>query len=586
MISRQQTIQQLRANPRVPVLILGGGCNGIALFRELALQGVRCLLVDKADFTAGATSKSSRMIHGGLRYLENREFKLVSESLHERNRLLTNAAHVVFPLKTTIPFFSRLGGAVQSALIFLGFSVRPGSRGSLITNLGLTYYDFVTRKDRRTPTHFLMPRDKALQALPGLNPEIIGTATYWDAMITEAERLCIELIHDAQRASPDCAALNYVVPQRLDGNHVSLKDLVTGETLLVEPQFVVNATGAWVDAANAILGEPTDFIGGTKGSHLVVDCPDLYNAIGDQMVYYQHADGRVCIVFRFLDKVIMGSTDIPVDDPDKATFDDREIEYMLVTLQGVFPGVKVNREHIVFAFCGVRPLPSTKSTVTANISRGHTIHFLEPAGARQVPIVCLIGGKWTTFRALAEQTADKLLSRLGLTRRVSTAGIPIGGGKDFPVADGDRAQWIARVSEKTKCTPQRTATLLGRYGTVAETIAATDNTPLESLPEYSAGEIEWMAANDAMVHLADLVYRRSTIGLLGNATIKTLTELAAVAGRILGWDKERQMIEVTRALPPQVRGAPRTGAQKAAPSDWTRIMHVMRSSNTPGENKP
>lgn len=577
MNSRQQILASFRANPRVPVLILGGGVNGIGLFRELALQGVKCLLVDKADFTAGATSKSSRMIHGGLRYLEHRQFKLVRESLHERNRLLVNAPHVVFPLKTTIPLFSRWGGTLRSPLIFLGFPLQPARRGSFITHLGLTYYDLVTRKDRRLPTHFLMPREEALRALPALNPKIIGTATYWDAMITEAERLCIELIHDGCRANPQGAVLNYIVPKSLQGDRVVLQDLVTEETFVVEPQLIVNATGAWVDATNAALGVRTQFIGGTKGSHLVVDCPELYQAVGDQMIYYQYRDGRVCIVFRFFDRVIMGSTDIPVDNPDKATFEDREIEYMLAAIREVFPNIKVAREHIVFAFCGVRPLPSTKNPVTANIPRSHTIQFLEPDTQRHVPIVCLIGGKWTTFRALAEEAADKILPRLGLRRRLSTAQLPIGGGKDFPSTDEERARWIARVAEATHRTPEYVARLLARYGTAAETVAALNPTPLRSLPPYSVGEIEWIATHDAVVHLSDLVYRRSIIGLLGLANMESLKELAAVAGRVLGWDPERQAIEVTRALPPQVNGAPRTGAQKSGPSEWTRLLHLMRS---------
>jgi len=516
MNERQHILDSLRANPRVPVLILGGGCNGIGLFRELAMQGVKCLLVDKADFTAGATSKSSRMIHGGLRYLENREFALVRESLIERNRLLVNAPHCVFPLKTTIPFFSRLGGAIQSALIFLGFSVRPGHRGSIITNLGLTYYDLVTRKNRRTPTHFCTNRADALRALPGIHPDIIGTATYWDAMITDAEYLCIEMLHDARRANPDCAALNYAEPVRVENGRVMFRNCSGGETFTVEPQIVVNATGAWVDSANKVLGMPTDFMGGTKGSHLVVDCPELYNALGDQMVYYQPADGRVCIVFRFLDKVIMGSTDIPVADPDKAACDTAEVEYMLATLRGIFPGIKVERKHIVFTFCGVRPLPSSKSKVTANISRGHTIHVAEPDARRTFPIISLIGGKWTTFRALAEQTADKILPRLGATRRCSTADVAIGA-----------------AAKKTAAKP------------------AANDTPLATLPGYTVSQIERIAANDYVVHLADIVYRRSTIGLLGNATPATLTELATIAGRVLGWDAARQQQEIQLAIPPQ-----------------------------------
>ena len=126
MSTRATTLDAIKANPAVPVLICGGGINGIGVFRELALQGVDCLLIDKSDFTAGASSKSSRMIHGGLRYLENREFKLVRESLEERNRLLENAPHYVTPLKTTIPLFSWFGGLIKSPLVFFGLPVKPG----------------------------------------------------------------------------------------------------------------------------------------------------------------------------------------------------------------------------------------------------------------------------------------------------------------------------------------------------------------------------------------------------------------------------------------------------------------------------
>ncbi len=392
-------LRAVAADPKIDVLIIGGGINGIGLLRELALQGVRCLLIDKSDFAAGASSKSSRMIHGGLRYLENREFALVRESLYERNRLLDNAAHYVSPLKTTIPLYSRFGGSLRSALIFLGFSVRPGERGSFITRFGLWFYDFVTRKDRRTPTHYLTGRSESLREIPGLNDRIVATATYWDAAITQAERLCIELVRDALAANPACTALNYVQLAGCRGSDIELKGLTTGQQFTVNPRIVINATGTWVDKANSLLGLETHFMGGTKGSHLVVDCPQLYEALGDRMVYYQHADGRVCIVFRFMDKVVMGSTDIPIDDPDKAECDEAEIQYMLQTLRSVFPGIEIRRDQIIFTFCGVRPLPAANTAVTANISRGHTIQVVEPAGARTFSLFCLIGGKWTTFRA-------------------------------------------------------------------------------------------------------------------------------------------------------------------------------------------
>ncbi|KPK49506.1 MAG: hypothetical protein AMK72_04370 [Planctomycetes bacterium SM23_25] len=552
MNRRHQTLRHLRENPEVSVLILGGGINGVGLLRELALQGVDCLLVDKSDFVAGASSASSRMIHGGLRYLEQREFRLVRESLFERNRLLENAPHCVAPLKTTMPLPSRLGGLLRSMLIFAGIPVRPGERGVVPVKFGLCFYDFITRKDRRTPTHYLTPKAESLRAMPGLKSNIVATATYWDAWITQAERLCIELIQDARAANPNCRALNYVRPRGVEDGAVILDDAVGGGSFAVRPQIVANATGAWVDITNADLGIQTRYMGGTKGSHLVIDCPTLHEALGGQMVYYQHADGRVCIVFPFADRVIMGSTDIRVDDPDEARCDDGEIEYMFSTLRGVFPGVGVSRENIVYVFCGVRPLPASEGRVLANVSRAHSLHAVEPGDGRPFPVLCLVGGKWTTFRALAEQAADAILERLSLARRCSTEHLPIGGGRGFPADDDRRGEWIARVARQSGLNEARVAVLLDRYGTAAEDYAAGADAeaerPLESLPAYTAGEIARIAADEYVEHLTDIICRRSTIALLGQATEGVLCELADVAATALGWDEARKKMEVELAL--------------------------------------
>ncbi|MBI5687197.1 MAG: glycerol-3-phosphate dehydrogenase/oxidase [Verrucomicrobia bacterium] len=545
---REQILQELKSEPQVSVLILGGGINGAGLFRELALQGVDCLLVDKNDFSAGATSKSSRMIHGGLRYLENREFKLVEESLLERNRLLENAAHYVAPLKTTIPLTSWFGGLIKSALIFFGFNLAPGSRGVVPIKCGLTFYDLVTRKNPKTPRHFVTSKQESLRATPGLRTDIVATATYWDAWITQAERLCIELIQDGVRAEPRCRAINYVSVAGVKDDGVVLKDEISGETVAVRPRVVVNATGGWVDKTNAALGLATRYMGPTKGSHLVVDNNDLHRALDGRMVYYQYDDGRVCIVFPFLDKVIMGSTDIRVEDPDTVRCDEAEIEYMLTTLRSVFPGLTITREQIVFAFCGVRPLPRSGKDVTAIVSRGHSVRADEPANGRAFPIYSLIGGKWTTFRAFAEQVADRLMARLGVQRKCSTGQLPIGGGKDFPADPARRSEWIRRVAQKTGLTEARVTALFERYGTAAETYATADKErPLQMLPSYTAEEIERIVANEFVVHLTDLTCRRSLIALLGDAREPILRELADIAAPMLGWDAARKEQEVKAA---------------------------------------
>ncbi len=550
MNERDATLAEVTQRGAFPVVILGGGINGSGLFRELALHGVDCLLLDKADFVTGASSKSSRMIHGGLRYLENGEFGLVRESLRERNRLLVNAAHYVAPLRTTIPLFGWLDGLIRSPLVFLGFPVKPGGRGGLIVKSGLTFYDFVTRGNRRTPTHFFKLKQASLAALPRLNPGIVATATYWDAYITQAERLCIELIGDARALNPRSHALNYVTTEEVKDGALVLRDGIGGATFTVRPQVVVNATGAWVDFTNARLGLSTRLIGGTKGSHLVVDSPELYAAIGDRMVYYETRDGRVCITFAFMGRVIMGSTDIRIDDPEKAACDADEERYMRDSLRGVFPDIEIAPEQIVHRFCGVRPLPASGKDATGKISRGHFIEFAEPDGSRPFPVFSLIGGKWTTFRAFAEQTADRVLPAIGKGRRGTTEEMPIGGGRGYRSDATAKARWCENVAAKYGVSAARAETLLARYGTRAEAYLAAAEAraerPLASLPEYTDAEINWIAAGEQVEHLSDLVCRRSVIAIRGEARPEALQELARVVGKTRNWSPARCEEEAAR----------------------------------------
>jgi len=552
MKTREAIWNGIKADPVCEVLILGGGVNGAGLLRDLALQQVRCILVDRHDYAAGASSKSSRMIHGGLRYLENAELKLVREAVRERNLLLEHAPHYVSPLRTTIPITSWLGGLVKSPLVFLGFPVTPGGRGALIVKLGLSFYDLITGKNRRTPRHFFRSKAKSLAEIPGLKSGIVCTATYWDAWISQPERLCVDMVREACRAMPGCAALNYVTAERADRDLVLLRDAVSGETTTVRPKLVVNATGAWIDAANRALGLETRFIGGTKGSHLVIDNKALYDALGERMVYYEHADGRICITFRFMDKVIMGSTDIRVADPDGAACDDAERNYMLATLQGVFPGLKLSHDQIVHVFCGVRPLPISGMDYTGRVTRAHHLAISAADDTRGFPIYNMIGGKLTTFRAFAEQVADKLLPRLGKCRKESTRPRDYPGAEGYPKGEAEKRQWIGRVAAANGLAAERVAALLGRYGTQAESLAQRREPewrmPLESLPDYTVGEIGMIAACEQVVHLSDLVRRRSVITLLGRANETTLSELAGIVGGVLGWDAERRKEEVALAL--------------------------------------
>ena len=530
----------LRNHADVSVLIVGGGINGIGLLAELALQGVDVLLVDKSDFCAGTSSAMTRIIHGGLRYLENAEFRLVRESLRERNRLLKNAPHYVKPLATTIPIFTWTLGIVAGIRNLLGWPAKPGDRGALLIKTGLVVYDFLAGRDSPLPRHRFRFRRAALALRPALNPEVLCTATFYDAKITYPERLGLELVLDAEAVCPEARALNYVRPESAAGGTVVLRDEVSGETCEVRPRIVVNATGPWIDFTNRGFGRESLFIGGTKGSHVVLDHPELAQATGDEMIYFVNRDGRICIFYAVHGKIIAGATDIPTDDPD-ALCDEDEVDYILEAMRLAFPSIRVDRSHVVFRFCGVRPLPRSEALTPGQISRDHSFPVLAPGNGIDFPIYSLVGGKWTTFRALAEQVCDEILRVLGRPRICDSADLPIGGGKGYP-----------RMPEGTGLPQERLAALLERYGTGADRVAAYlqagPDAPLACHAGYSRREIEFMALHERVVHLDDLILRRTLIGLLGEVNGPLLEELAAIVAPVLKWSKHDAAAEVERTI--------------------------------------
>ena len=482
-MTRQATLHAIREAPEVSVLIIGGGVNGIGAFRDLALQGVDALLVERGDFASGASAASSHMLHGGLRYLENGEFRLVNEALHERDRLLSNAPHYAKPLRTTIPIFRWFSGMLNAPLKFAGLLDRPGERGALAVKLGLTFYDFLIRRGRVMPAHVFRLRGAALRAYPALNTAIVCAATYYDAWMPYPERICLEMVLDAEASKANCRALNYVSAVKGDGDTVALRDELTGEHFSVKPRVVVNAAGPWIDFVNEELGPGRErFIGGTKGSHLILDHPALLEATGGSEFYFENEDGRLVLILPFFDRVMIGTTDTRIDNPDEAVTTDAEVDYLLAMVNKVFPTIKPERSHIVFTFSGVRPLPYSEGDRTGQISRDHSIQTIAPTSGRPYPIHSLIGGKWTTFRAFAEQISDLTLGDLGLSRQVSTADLPIGGGRDYPRGDAAREKWLRELASDCGLPMERLRQLFERYGTraaaVAEFIGCGDDRPL------------------------------------------------------------------------------------------------------------
>ena len=553
-MTRQQRLEAIRRQPEISVLIVGGGINGVGLLRELALEGVDALLVEKSDFASGASSASTRLIHGGLRYLENGEFRLVKESLRERARLLKNAPHYVRPLPITIPIFGWTEGLWSAPARFLGLKVPPRDRGALLCKIGLSLYDLLAGKQTVLPTHQFKSRHASLAARPQLNPEIVCTAIYCDAWISYPERLCVELILDAESQCSAARALNYVRLEGAKGDKVVLEDEITGQRFEIKTRIVVNATGAWIDFTNRALGRQTQYIGGTKGSHLVLDHPELLASTQGHMLYFANADGRICIFYPFYGRVIAGSTDIPVSDPETAFCEEDEVDYILESVSQVFPAMPRlrDRSNIVYRFCGVRPLPRSDASTPGEISRDHSCEIIPAGYGVDFPVYSLIGGKWTDFRAFGEQVADQILKHLARPRVASSADVPIGGGKGYPGTAAQKGAWLASLKEKTRLPVQRLGTLLDRYGTRGENVgqfmSAAPDQPLRWLPDYSRREIQFLASQECIVHLDDLVLRRTIMALLGQLSLELLEELTVVLAAELEWPPERTQQEIARTV--------------------------------------
>ncbi|GLQ77604.1 glycerol-3-phosphate dehydrogenase [Mesorhizobium huakuii] len=537
-MNRSHTLAGLRDRPDIAVLVIGGGINGISVFRELALQGVDVVLAEKGDYCSGASAALSRMVHGGLRYLENGEFKLVRESLLERDRLLRNAPHYVAPLPTTVPIFDIFSGLANGAVRFLGLTRRPSRRGALVIKTGLAMYDLFTSARRLMPTHRFRGRAETLKTWPAINPAIRNSATYYDAWVSRPERLGLEMLLDATAGG--ARAMNYAQVSST-GDGLAITDTLTGERLPVRAQLVVNATGGWIDLTNKAIGAAAQrMMGGTKGSHLIVDSSELLEALGGHMVYYENEDGRICILFPYLGKVLVGSTDIRVDDPDQARCEEDEQRYMLQSLAFVFPSIKISEDQIVFRFSGVRPLPASEDSFTSRIPRDHFCEFVEASGHLPATL-CMIGGKWTTFRSFGALAADSVLERLGLERSVGTQDMAIGGGRDFPA---DPESWCASFALESGLPVERARMLLRRYGTSAGKVVAHPGGE-EMLPrsDYSAGEIRHIIECEQVECLADLFLRRTTIAISGDLSFDLINAVLDMLAAHKGWSADEAAAE-------------------------------------------
>lgn len=369
------------------VIIIGAGINGAGIARDAAMRGLKVLLLDKGDLASGTSSASTRLIHGGLRYLEHFEFGLVRESLRERETLLRIAPHLVKPIAITIPIYNR------------------SKRGRATIRAGMIAYDLLSW-GKSLPRHRMLSRAETLKQSPGLNQAgLLGAAQYFDAQAEFAERLVVENALDARERGAE--VITYAPVTKLTAEGVEF--VLNGEAQSARGSVIVNAAGPWVDQLLERAPLKSErLIGGTKGSHIVV--PPFPGASKSAIYLEAQSDARPFFIIPWNGNYLIGTTDVRFeDDPDQVRSEWWEIDYLLAETNRAFPDAGLRREQILFTYSGVRPLPWTTNEDEQSITRRHFIR----EHPRMKNLLSIVGGKLTTYRSLAEECVDLIFRKLG-----------------------------------------------------------------------------------------------------------------------------------------------------------------------------
>lgn len=400
------------------LLVVGGGVNGTGVARDAARRGLRVGLVEKTDYCYGTTARSTRLIHGGIRYLELLDFGLVRESLRERGNLLDNAPHLVHPLEFLVPIYD---------------DVTPGK---LKMRAGLVLYDlFSLSKD--LPSHGFVGPDEALEREPALREEdLAGAAVYHDAQVPDVERLCVENVQDA--AAHGATVVNHAELVDLleeDGEVVGarVEDELGGRTVDVEAGHVVNATGPWLDGVLDLAEEDLpERLRTTKGVHLITP------KVVDEAVVLFATDGRLFFAVPWKDHTLVGTTDTDYEgDMDEVEATEEDVEYLRESFKRFFPEIDLDTIHYTWA--GVRSLLKVEGVDESDVSRRHLV--LDHGHVEDLPgLVSIIGGKITTHREVAEEVVDLVSDKMGIGSHSDTRDAPLPGAPD---ADVDMEAYVA-----------------------------------------------------------------------------------------------------------------------------------------------
>ncbi len=539
---------------RFDVLVIGGGVTGAGVALDAAARGYRVALVEKADFASGTSSKSTKLVHGGIRYLPNFDFALVHEALVERGILVQNAPFLVHPVAFILPIYK--GDRHPVGMPF----TTPGGIGlGLILNFGLWLYDALAGR-RNVGKHRHLSRKDVLKLAPALMPEGLQEGfSYYDAQTNDA-RLTMALIHTA--AQHGATITNYTevtsfVTEQGKITGARVRDRLGNQEVMVRARHFVNATGVFTEQVESLTGsQPLAKVEPSKGVHLVLSRETL--KLGDDAIVLPETDDRrILFIVPWKSRAIYGTTDTGSGDLDYPTATQGDISYLLNHLNR-YLSVHLTEADIISVYAGYRPLVSSRSAEhsTAKLSRTHAV-LQSPSG-----LVTIVGGKLTTYRRMAQDTVDVLSRRDDQALHHPTENLPLYGSAGWPEVQHD-----LEVKGRALALSQQTLTHLGRsYGAEGiNVIALVDSDPslgmrlIDDLP-YIRAEVVYACRQEMAMTPYDVLARRTSITLEDRQRgLGIVDEVAALMASELDWSSEQQqtMIDTYRTAIQQQMAAER-----------------------------
>lgn len=533
-IVRTNNFSELKNN-HFDVLVIGGGVTGAGVALDAVTRGYKVVLIEKKDFASGTSSKSTKLVHGGIRYLPEFDFALVHEALVERGLLLQNAPYLVQPLEFVLPIYK--GDRHPVGMPF----TTPGGIGlNHLLNIGLTLYDIMAGR-RNIKWHRHIRRDKVIKLAPALvTKDLKEGFTYYDAQTNDA-RLTMALIRTA--AQYGATITNYAEAVSFLEDHgkvigATVRDRLSGQEAVVHARHVVNATGVYAEQVEELTGvEPQVRVEPSKGVHLVLSREDL--KLGDTaIVLPETEDKRILFIVPWGSRAIFGTTDTGTGDLDHPRVTHEEISYLLKYLNR-YLDLNLTEQDIVSTYAGYRPLvkPRNTNASTAKLSRTHVV-LRSSSG-----LVSVVGGKMTTYRRMAQDTVDLLSRQDGAKPFHPTQSLPLQGSAGW----GRAQKEIACRGVKLGLTVDMVKHLSQSYGSEAQTVLNLIEedmslaTPLINDLPYVKAEVLYACRYEMAMTPEDILSRRTSITLEDRQRgCGVVSEVAAMMAQELGWSFDQQ----------------------------------------------